>query len=125
MQLTLNFHLIEFACHDGTPVPDEMLDDVHELAANLQVLRYHLGAGIYIISGYRTPAHNKKVGGAKTSQHLKAKAADIMSKDFTPKQIYNRIEKLIEAKKMKQGGLGLYKTWVHYDTRGTRARWKG
>jgi hypothetical protein len=24
---------------------------------------------------------------------------------------------------MKQGGLGTYSTWVHYDVRGTAARW--
>ena len=25
--------------------------------------------------------------------------------------------------KMKEGGLGLYDTWVHYDTRGTAVFW--
>jgi len=125
MQITKNFNRVEFDCHDGTPVPVELYDNLLVLANNLQVLRDDLDAGIYVISGYRTPAHNKKVGGAKSSRHLKADAADIMSKSYTPRQIYNRIEKLIKAGKMKQGGLGLYKTWVHYDVRGTAARWKG
>jgi uncharacterized protein YcbK (DUF882 family) len=26
---------------------------------------------------------------------------------------------------MKQGGVGKYSTFVHYDTRGTAARWSG
>ena len=40
----------------------------------------------------------------------------------------NLVEKLIKESKMKQGGLGLYPRengWIHYDTRGTKARWNG
>ncbi len=32
---------------------------------------------IHIVSGYRDPAHNKRVGGASSSQHLHGTAADI------------------------------------------------
>lgn len=123
MELTKDFNLIEFACHDGTQVPNELIPNVQVLANNLQVLRDYLGVPIYIMSGYRTPSHNKKVGGAKGSQHLLAKAADITTKYHTPKQVHAAIEKLIAAGKMKQGGLGLYKTFVHYDVRRNKARW--
>lgn len=33
---------------------------------------------LYITSGYRSPELNKKIGGAKNSQHLKGQAADIL-----------------------------------------------
>ena len=124
MQLTNNFHLSEFGCKDGTPVPVEFMPNVKELAENLQVLRDYTGAGIHLNCGYRTPEHNKKVGGEPNSFHLKAMAADIVSEKYTPIQLRAIIEQLIKEGKMKQGGLGAYKTFTHYDIRGYKARWK-
>ena len=124
MKLTKNFSRQEFDCKDGTKVPDNLLNNLKELAENLQVLRDYLNTPVSITgSGYRTPSHNKKVGGASNSQHLYAKAADINAKGLTPKELFRTIENLISLGKMKQGGLGLYKTFVHYDIRGFRARW--
>lgn len=118
-----NFNITEFKCKDGTPVPDELVDNCEELMDNLQVLRDHLGVPISVNSGYRTPTYNSSVGGARNSQHLKAKAADIRAKGYTPKQIHAAIELLISQDRMKEGGLGLYNSFVHYDIRGIRARW--
>ena len=42
----------------------------------LDPLREKVGA-IRVNSGYRTPAHNKQIGGSPTSQHCKGEAADI------------------------------------------------
>jgi len=123
MKLTNNFNLSEFACKDGTPVPSELLDNVTELAKNLQVLRDFIGLPIKINSSYRTPSHNKAVGGASKSQHLLAKAADIKVSGMKPADLAQIIEGLIDMGKMKQGGLGVYNTFVHYDIRDTPARW--
>lgn len=122
-QLTDNFNINEFACRDGTPVPDELECNVIVLAHNLQILREYLGEPIRLNSGYRTPEYNKRIGGAKNSQHVKAKAADITVKSKTPRQLAAIIEKLISERKMKQGGIGIYPGFVHYDIRGTKARW--
>lgn len=124
MKLTQNFNVEEFSCKDGTPVPSQLWQNVEELAINLQVLRNYLGVAVKVTgSGYRTPAHNAKVKGAKNSQHLLAKAADINADGYTPFRLAAVIEKLIESGKMKQGGLGIYKNFVHYDIRGIKARW--
>lgn len=124
MKLTNNFSSQEFDCKDGTKVPDEFMGNLQELAENLQVLRDYIESPISVTgSGYRTPSHNKKVGGAKRSQHLTASAADINAKGYTPKQLHMIIELLIDEGKMKQGGLGLYDTFVHYDIRGIKKRW--
>jgi uncharacterized protein YcbK (DUF882 family) len=88
------------------------------MAANLQVLRDSLKAPIKINSGY-----NARISGASRSQHLTAKAADIVVRGYTPGNVKARIVKLINDKKMKQGGIGLYRSFVHYDIRGTMARW--
>jgi len=121
--MTKDFQLSEFACNDGSPVPDELLENVELLAKNLQVLRDELGESLTVLSGYRTKDWNDKVGGKSKSYHMKAMAADLTCKSKTPKQLHRIIEKLIEGKKMKQGGLGLYPGFVHYDVRGTKARW--
>ena len=124
VQLTKNFNSKEFDCKDGTKVPANLMSNLQHLAANLQIIRDYLGVTVTVTgSGYRTPKHNRAVGGAKDSQHLYAKAADINAKGFTPKQLAAKIEELIAAKKIDQGGLGIYATFVHYDIRGTRARW--
>lgn len=124
MKLTQNFSLQEFACKDGIPVPKEFYPNVKELANNLQVLRDRIQVPIIISgSGYRTKSHNKKVGGAQKSQHLTASAADISVNNYSTVQLANIIEELIAKGKMKQGGIGIYPTFVHYDIRGTKARW--
>ncbi len=43
----------------------------------LQPTRDIYGAPIHVTSGYRSPAVNKAVGGARNSQHLLGEAADI------------------------------------------------
>lgn len=122
--MTPHFKRKEFDCKDGTIVPEEFMHDLQTLCVCLEVLRDELKTPVSITgSGYRTESHNKEVGGAKNSQHLYAKAADINAKGYTPKQLYDAIERLIKEGRMLQGGLGLYKTFVHYDIRGTKARW--
>ena len=129
-QLTKNFTLAEMRCHDGVHVPWTLLDSAKELAENLQVLRDEIGKPVHIISGYRSPLYNRKIGGAKRSYHLKCMAADIKVKGMAPKEVKALILDLIEEERMKQGGIGLYQRsgtrgFVHYDIRGSRARWTG
>jgi len=125
-QLTPSFHVAEWRCRDGTDVPAEWYSRVRELAEQLEELRAELGdRGIRIISGYRTPEYNKRIHGAPKSQHLQCRAADIRVVGVAPWQVAKTIETLIKAGRMKQGGLGEYASFVHYDTRGIRARWKG
>lgn len=122
-KLTKNFSLQEFNSKCGRDIPNEILPNIIELAKNLQVLRDEVNKPISITSGYRSPEHNAKVKGAKNSQHIKGTAADIKVKGMTPKEVALVIEGLIESGKMKQGGIGIYRTWVHYDIRGKKARW--
>lgn len=123
MQLTKNFDLEEFHCRNGEKVPPELMPNVRELVTNLQVLRDEIGEAIHINSGYRTAWYNRKVGGKPNSYHIKAMAADITAKSYTPKRLAAVIERLIKAGRMSQGGIGLYKGFLHYDCRKTKARW--
>ena len=122
-RLTENFSLEEFHCHDGTSVPADLMYNIRKLTENLQILRDAINIPITILSGYRTLGYNAKVGGKKASKHLTAQAADIVTRVHTPQQLAYIIEGLIKEKKMQQGGIGIYPSFVHYDVRGTKARW--
>lgn len=124
MKLSKNFSLEEFACKDGSDTPTEAVENLKLLAKELQVLRDYTGKSIGINSGYRSKAHNKKIGGAKNSMHLYGKAADITVSGMKASQVHALIEKLIADGKMKDGGIGKYHTWTHYDI-GEPRRWNG
>ena len=121
--MTKNFHINEFQSRCGTPMPESVRQNIIELAVNLQVLRDEIKLPITIASGYRSPEHNARIKGAKNSQHIHGRAADIKVSGMTPVEVAKVIERLISEGKMLQGGIGIYRTWVHYDTRRTRARW--
>jgi len=126
VQVTKNFNLSEMEFFDT--IPPNLVAAATELLQNLQVIRDAAGKSVTIISGYRSPERNKEVGGAQMSQHMFGNAADIKIKDMTPDAMGVLIEKLISEGKIKQGGLGIYPRtdgWVHYDIRGTKARWRG
>ncbi|CAB5226029.1 Peptidase M15A, C-terminal [uncultured Caudovirales phage] len=113
---------LERACK----IPDNLRPNALKLLENLQIIRTHIGKPISILSGYRDEALNIKVKGAQNSYHTKAMAADIRATDIAPKDLFAIIDKLIREKKLSEGGLGLYTRpngWVHYDTRGFKARW--
>lgn len=56
---------------------DEIIENIKELGNVLDGLREAWGSPIRVNSGYRCPALNKAVGGAKTSGHLTGYAADL------------------------------------------------
>lgn len=124
MKLSKDFDLSEFECHDGSKTPAFALKNLQALAKNLQVLRDFLDKPVMVNSGYRSVAHNRRIGGKVNSQHLQGKAADIRVEGVKPAELAQVVEKLIASGKMKQGGLGIYPTFVHYDIRGIKARWR-
>ena len=121
--MTKNFSKSEFESKCGREMPEEVYLNIVKVANQLQYLRDYLGKPIKVNSAYRSPEHNAKVGGSKTSQHLLGKAADITIQSLKPAEVFMIIEELIDMGHMLQGGLGLYDTFVHYDIRKTKARW--
>lgn len=63
---------------DNTPT-DEIIENLSEFTNEvLDKLREVWGSPIKVSSGYRCEELNKKVGGSKTSSHLKGYAADLV-----------------------------------------------
>ena len=125
MKLTENFSKSEFDCKCGCEMPDHVLENVQNLAEQLQVIRTLVGQPININSAYRCPKHNAKpsVGGSKTSQHIHGKASDIVVKDMNPDDVVHLVEQLIDAGEVNIGAIGRYNTFTHLDTRKNKARW--
>jgi uncharacterized protein YcbK (DUF882 family) len=121
--MTEHFKKEEFRSKDGAHFPYEVKQNLKVLAEQLEVLREHFQKPININSGYRSPKHNAKVGGAENSQHLLGKAADVVIDGVSPDEVADAIEFLIDNKMMKQGGLGRYVDFTHYDIRGKKSRW--
>ena len=123
--MTKNFTKEEFDCNDGSEMPINVYHNMVKVANQLQILRDELKKPIHINSAYRSEDYNKQIGGVKNSQHIMGRAADIAIKGMTPIEVSKVIERLISNGDMLQGGLGLYDSFVHYDIRGTKARWDG
>jgi hypothetical protein len=74
-----NFSPAEIACR-GT---GKLL--INELALDrLQALRDRLGKPLIVRSAYRSPEHNRAVGGAKRSKHMEGAAFDIAMTNHDP-----------------------------------------
>ena len=121
-RLAPSFTVREFRCRDGSDVV--MIDE--SLVVLLQAIREHFGKAVVITSGYRTATHNTAVGGAKSSQHLLGRAADIQVAGVSVEDVAAYAESLLPG----WGGVGRYpvkagraKGWVHVDTRAKKSRW--
>lgn len=108
-----HFNAKEFACKDGNR---EMLICT-ELLEVLEKVRCYFDSPVIINSGYRTPSHNAKIGGAGNSYHCKGMAADIKVKGHTAKEVAEYAKKILD-----KGGIIQYNNFVHIDVRETKYR---
>lgn len=109
-----HFKLDEFRCRHCKQLKLDI-----SLLLKLEELRKLTGP-LIVNSGYRCPTHNRNVGGATASQHLKGTAADLRGTKMNPRQVYAQADKVFSG-----GGVGRYNTFTHVDVRGTRSRWNG
>lgn len=102
-----NFKPAEMASKgDGSLVLD--IDAMNRL----QALRTHLGRPMLITSAYRDPAHNRRVGGATSSYHMKGQAFDVRMDNHDPEEFE------AAARALGFTGFGYYPDsgFMHIDT---------
>tara|TARA_R100001198_G_C5191879_1_gene184242 strand:- start:214 stop:567 length:354 start_codon:yes stop_codon:yes gene_type:complete len=78
----------------------EMIDEAREI----------YGKPIRVTSGYRTEAHNRKVGGVSSSSHLKGLAIDVACKKSD-----DRFEMLTALLEVGFNRIGVAGTFIHVD----------
>ena len=103
--------------------PREIWGNIVATLRIVDKLREHFDRPISILSSYRSPAYNRAIGdAAPKSLHMQFRALDITVAGHSPREVFNVLEKWRTAGQFL-GGLGLYGTFVHLDTRGSNATW--
>ena len=101
------FRLEEFSSPDSEGSGDMMEEELLEM---LDIARDIAGFPFIINSGFRTIAHNQKIGGERNSSHLMGWAADLHC--GTGKRRFLMIEALLDAGFTR---LGIGDTYIHVD----------
>ncbi len=113
-RLSKNFTLNEFlrssTAERDDEIAEEQFNPPENIVANLaylcgttlQPIRDVLGVPLRIISGYRYPSLNSKIGGSKSSQHMHGQAADVQLPDRflthpSTRRIRAKISKRVQA----------------------------
>jgi uncharacterized protein YcbK (DUF882 family) len=115
-------------------VPGDLVDDYEQLCRRvLEPMRARFGV-CSVVSGYRHPAYNARIGGATRSVHMGGRgngvhgvAADVRFPRGSVLDWGRYADELLTRFFPPGGGLGTYPVggWVHVDTRVYRARWHG
>ncbi|MES0863270.1 D-Ala-D-Ala carboxypeptidase family metallohydrolase [Ruegeria sp. SCPT10] len=109
----------------NTDPPRELYQNVVPLVNALDRIRKELGAPIQLISVYRSPEYNRHVGGATSSRHMQFDAADfrVLGGGAGNSGRWSKVAKKLRSTGAFRGGVGIYPTFVHIDTRGKNADW--
>lgn len=103
--------------------PKHLWKNIADLLKVVDQLSANLGVEIRpFISAYRNPKYNRSVRGRPTSLYLKNMAVRVSFVGVNPVEVGFAVRKLRSEGAFK-GGVGVYSTSVHIDSRGTNADW--
>ena len=104
--------------------PKDLWPNIIKLAKTLADLKKALGnPRISFNSVYRNRRYNQSVGGARNSLHMRFMAADIVAHDGKGPRDWAAVAHEMRRKGVFAGGVGVYRTFLHIDTRGKNEDW--
>ena len=117
MKLTPNFTLQEMTISqtairrgiNNTPA-SEIVFNLGRLAHQLEVIRLIVGKPIQVTSGFRSYYLNQAIGGSKTSDHMKGRAADFIVDGMTPAEVIEAVKDFVPHKQLIEE----FGRWVHF-----------
>ena len=109
-QITTHFNASEFVCIDKS----EPFRISLRLVEGLEGFRARIGGPLRVNSGFRTRAHNARIGGVPNSYHTKGMAADLGNPSGMAVTEFHRRARAYWLD-TGRGGLGLYPWGVHVD----------
>ncbi|KLK93825.1 hypothetical protein AA309_07170 [Microvirga vignae] len=103
----------------NTLPPEDLWNNIVPTAKVLDVLRRRLGDKVRLSSVYRSPAYNALIpGAAGGSTHMQFRAADFSCADGLGSVWWAKQLSDLRDAGLFMGGIGVYPTFVHIDTRG-------
>ena len=151
-KLSPHFELRQFLCKQAAGYPkyvvlsEALILKLEHVIAALDRAGHDVDT-LHVMSGYRTPYYNERIGNVRDSQHTAGTAADVfvddrvdgrmddLDRDGTVTRddavwLYRLVDRMDRAPRaLFRGGLGDYGStsahgpFVHVDVRGSRARW--
>jgi len=112
--------------------PESLWTNIIPTIIILDELREELGSSITLLSTYRSPAYNAAVGGESASFHMKFRAIDFSCANGSPNEWADKLRSWRgrefplpgnSGRFVFRGGIGVYSTFVHVNTRGQDANW--
>lgn len=105
-------------CPNGRQMPDKLVRMMGDASA-------HFAATAYVNSGFRSVQHNRRVGGARGSEHIRCRAVDWRLAGVSIADLRGWLVPRLGQYGVR--GLGFYRTHLHTDARPSRVlvTWQG
>ncbi|MEM9331667.1 MAG: D-Ala-D-Ala carboxypeptidase family metallohydrolase [Pseudomonadota bacterium] len=117
-------HYAPGACRGLNELPPRTLwNSIRTIAVAVDEIRERLGAPILFNSVYRNMPYNACIDGVSGSYHMRFNAIDFRCLDGNRSGTWAAMAEKVRSEGFFTGGIGIYNTFVHIDSRGVNKQW--